>query len=220
VQVDLSGSAFHIADDLAGTNFSDDLRTPPPPPRVNEPAIPAKAPDETVINSHTHASQSRAQLVSGSTSPLSADQGSTVSRPSSIRDNHDIAHNRIQETRSSGLSWPSQQATVCMTQQAAPPTSQPRPSLQLEASALPRKLATGYPKHGVAGNLLPHPQISQPEGALPSASSTRKLDAEGARMNPENIWTQAVMDDSPPAILHRIVTVSTYLHLRLLLAIR
>ncbi|KAK4116573.1 hypothetical protein N656DRAFT_794867 [Canariomyces notabilis] len=206
VQVDLSGSPFHIADDLAGTNSSDDLRTPPPPPRADEPAIPAKARGETVINSHSHASQARVQLALGSTSPLSADQISTVSRPSSIRDNHDIAHNRIQETRSSGLSWPSQQATVCITRQAAPPPSQPRPSLQLEASALSRKLAKGDPKRRVAGNLLPRSQISQPEDALPSANSTPKLDAEGARMNPQNIWTQAVMDDSPPAILHRIVT--------------
>jgi hypothetical protein len=49
----------------------------------------------------------------------------------------------------------------------------------------------------------------QPVLALPPPVPELESCSEEESLSPEDVWKQAVEDDSPPAVLHRIVNVST-----------
>jgi hypothetical protein len=51
----------------------------------------------------------------------------------------------------------------------------------------------------------------QPDQVSPSPMHREALCSDNDRLSPENMWKQAVEDNYPPAVLHRIVSVSPIL---------
>lgn len=92
----------------------------------------------------------------------------------------------------------------------------PRPSFTSPPSFQPHSLPGPVrilQKHNMM-HLLPSGRSGfilgeQPDQVSPSPMHREALSSDNDKLTPENMWKQAVEDDSPPAVLHRVVSVST-----------
>jgi hypothetical protein len=86
-----------------------------------------------------------------------------------------------------------------------PPSFQPR--AQRSNTEIPRRHNTDY---ALPTNIR-DAFFSDEQPALPPPVPELESCSDEESLSPEDIWKQAVEDDSPPAVLHRIVNVSTAL---------
>jgi hypothetical protein len=183
--------------------FSDPPTSSPVAPKETEPVLPLVAKSREVISLSSESPDS-SNGAAGSTSPMfvEQDQVQAVASPSPA-----IAITGTSKVRPDEPS-PTRLSMACNRLGFTPP-----PSFQPRAlgnnTAISRSLKTDRPLPAVIREAF-----FSDERPAASPSPVREPEPSPGEDSPsaEELWSQAVEDDSPPAILHRIVTVSAALH--------
>ena len=188
-----------------GTASSDPPKSSPTLPRENETArlIPPETEDIIMLSSESGNAGDNAPR---STSPLFLEQDQGYMVPSDGSD----APATIEPGFRANPGWPMEDTTELELA--------PRPSFTSPPSFQPRSLPGAVrilQKHNMMRPLPTRKggfiSDEQPDQVSPSPMHREALCSDNDRLTPENMWKQAVEDDSPPAVLHRVVSVSTIL---------
>lgn len=205
-QMDLPALPSHSTNTTTESALPDPPKSPPNPPRETEPLTlkPPASEDIIILSSD---SENAGDEAPRSTSPLFLEQDQEY-RTSS--DGSDLP-TAIRPGSSSDSRWPVGDSTKLIPSSSftSPASFQPRslPNVvgMWENHEIKRPMSTGN-GHGNFLNEQPGSVFVSPDPAhgLEHSSGDDRLD-------PQDMWKQAVEDDSPPAVLHRIVTVSASL---------
>jgi hypothetical protein len=187
---------------LQRTDTPEAFASPEPPmplpaaPKVREPVLPVPSNPQDVI---TLSSESEAgDAPAGSTSPMFVEQDKDAA--AEVAPDLAITVNTGSSSdQRSPIRLPPARRRLGFT---PPPSFQPRALNHNSGSAghaLPANIRDAF--------------FSDEQPVAPSPSPAPELEPGSGEesLSPENVWKQAVEDDSPPAILHRIVTVSATL---------